>query len=71
MRNYPFRRFVKLIQGYSQYTIYDYTGINGNIDVDFKCFLMDFNDIRRALKEVGLELVPEKHYLKTLVIRDN
>ncbi|HXB28984.1 MAG TPA: TlpA disulfide reductase family protein [Puia sp.] len=51
-------------------TIYDETGINYPIDIEFKAFLTDFNEVQQELHNHGLELVRGKKWMKTIVIRD-
>lgn len=70
MQNYPFCDFFNMLLENSKYPILNETNIDENIDLRFKCFLMDFNDIKRALKEIGLDMLPSELNLKTIVIRD-
>ena len=49
----------------------DETGISGNIDIDLHdCFFPDLNDVRRALRQNGLDLVRAERSMRVLIIRD-
>jgi thiol-disulfide isomerase/thioredoxin len=50
--------------------VYDETGINYPIDIEFKALMIDFNDVQRELSNHGLVLVKGKKWMKTIVIRD-
>lgn len=48
----------------------DETGIKANIDIKIDAIFTDLNDIKRALRENGLDLVKSEREMKVLVIRD-
>jgi thiol-disulfide isomerase/thioredoxin len=50
--------------------IYDETGIDYPIDIEFKALMTDFNEVQHELRNHGLELVKGKKRMKTIVIRD-
>jgi hypothetical protein len=66
----------ELIFGLSDYcpldrlAIYDETGIDYPIDIEFKALMTDFNEVQNELHSHGLELVKGKKWMKTVVIRD-
>ena len=48
----------------------DETGLTGNIDIDLDCIPNNLEDLRKALKRNGLDLVDAKKDMQVLVIRD-
>lgn len=50
--------------------IYDETGIDYPIDIEFKALLTDFSEVQQELHRHGLELVKGKKWMKTIVIRN-
>jgi thiol-disulfide isomerase/thioredoxin len=48
----------------------DETGLTGNIDMDLDCIPTNLEDLRKALKRNGLDLMEAKKDMKVLVIRD-
>jgi thiol-disulfide isomerase/thioredoxin len=71
-KNQPVSSLLLQIWSYYQLgpTFIDDTGINYNIDLDLKANMTDINDIRKALRKNGLDLVKGEKWLKTIVIRD-
>jgi uncharacterized protein (TIGR03435 family) len=50
--------------------ILDETGIGGNIDITLHCFFKDLHEIKKALQENGLDLIPSTKPMNVLVITD-
>jgi thiol-disulfide isomerase/thioredoxin len=48
----------------------DETGIEENIDISLNAVMTDLDDVKRALKEQGLEIVQKMKDMKCIVIRD-
>jgi len=48
----------------------DETGINSNIDITLDCIMNDLDDLRKALKTNGLDLVKGEKEMQVVVIRD-
>jgi len=48
----------------------DNSGILGNIDINLKCFMLDLNEVKKALQENGLDLIEAKKEMSVLVIKD-
>lgn len=69
-RNWPFVNLIGLIQRESDEIIFNETGIEGNIDIEMNCLQTDFNDIKRALKMNGLNLIATEKEMKVIVIKD-
>jgi thiol-disulfide isomerase/thioredoxin len=73
VRNYPIENlldYVKQSLGLNGATLINETGIKGNIDITLDCIDTDFNDMKRALREKGLDLIQDEETLKVLVIKD-
>jgi thiol-disulfide isomerase/thioredoxin len=72
LKNMPVTTLISTIWGFNQDgdTIIDETRINGNIDIDIDCIWTDLNDVKKELREKGLDLVRSEKMLKVLVIRD-
>lgn len=49
----------------------DDTGIDYNIDIELNAIMIDLNDIKRALKEKGLDLIKSSKEMKVIVIRNS
>lgn len=74
LRNYPFQRFIKMIEQYLKFyqpPIIDETGIEGNIDITVDAIMSDLEQVRRELHKNGLDLVKSKKIKQVLVIRDS
>lgn len=71
LTNAPLSRVLKIVSGFYQGNIpfFDATGITHNIDISIEAILIDFNDVKRALRQKGLDLIESKRELKVLVIR--
>ena len=50
--------------------VIDNTGIKGNIDIDFPVNLTDFEDEKKALKAIGIDVVKAEKEFKVIVIRE-
>jgi len=50
--------------------VIDDTGIKGNIDIDFPANLTDFEDEKKALKAIGIDVVKAEKEFKVIVIRE-
>jgi hypothetical protein len=48
----------------------DNTMISGNIDIEIAALLTDFEDVKKALRKNGLDLVKGKKKMSVIVIRD-
>ncbi len=70
--NLPVTALLTFISSYhqTQPAIFDATGIQGNIDITIDAIIPNLEDLKRALLESGLHLVPVNKEMKTLVIRD-
>jgi len=71
-KNIPVLKLIyKIYSGaYPEYPIFNDTGINGNIDLTMDCILTSLEDVKRALRENGLDLVLKEREMKAIVIRD-
>lgn len=72
--NVPMRNVVTAVSTYTDLVtknlpLIDETGIKDNIDISFHAVLTDFDDIRTALHEQGLNIVKKKKPMKVIVIR--
>jgi uncharacterized protein (TIGR03435 family) len=79
IQNSPVENLLGLVAAhevYSKLPFMDETGIKGNIDIALSVdllankVLVSFEDIRKALKEKGLDLVKGERTMKVLVIKD-
>lgn len=73
--NVPMRNVVTAVSTYTNLVtknlpLIDETGIKDNIDISFHAVLTDFDDIRKALHQQGLNIVEKKKPMKVIVIRD-
>lgn len=73
--NVPMRSVVIAASIYTNLVIKDLplideTGIKDNIDISFHAMLTDFDDIKRALHQQGLNIVEKKKPMKVIVIKD-
>lgn len=70
--NIPVANIISIIGGYHQREplIMDETGIGGNIDIRLDALMTDLEDIKKALRKNGLDMVKGERMMKTLVIRD-
>lgn len=50
--------------------ILDETGITGNVDLTMDCVMSDLEDVRKALRVNGLDLVKSEKDMRVVVIRD-
>jgi len=70
-RNWPFSEFLKWLTFHQRdLVILDESGFSGNIDIDMDCIPENIDDLKKALKSNGMDLVPKKKEMKVLVIRD-
>ncbi|MBN9383533.1 MAG: TlpA family protein disulfide reductase [Chitinophagaceae bacterium] len=70
-RNWSFKEFMKWLTYHQRdLVILDESGFSGNMDIDMDCIPENFDDLKKALKSNGLDLVPGKKEMKVLVIRD-
>ncbi len=71
-RNYPLKKILSKISYELNPTLpfINETSINGNIDIDMNCIMSDLEDVRKALKENGLDLVKSEKDMRVIVIRD-
>lgn len=51
--------------------IFDQTGITGEFDIEVHCDFNDLNDIRRALREHGFDVISIVKEMKVVVIKDD
>ncbi len=72
LMNVPMSRLLGSIWGFHQKEppFIDETGITGNVDVKLDAILTDLDDVRRALRVIGLDLVPATRAMTVLVVRD-
>ena len=74
LKNQPIDRLLRLITWYladkTMDPFLDKTGITANIDITIDADLTSWEDINRALKRNGLELVKEKLEMKVIIIMD-
>lgn len=74
--SYPFEtvnRLLTSIAGHhdKQGTFIDATGIIGKIDISLICNFDSFDDVKRALRENGFDLVKGEKEMQVVVIKDN
>jgi len=69
-RNWPFAEFLSLIRRCTDDIVLDETGIQSNIDMSMDFIDTDFDDLKKALNSLGLDLVKAKRTMKVLVITD-
>lgn len=72
VRNTPWSKWYQWVTGQqlSGLDITDSTGITGNVDIDMHCSFAVLDEVKKALHENGLELLPVKSVRKVLVIKD-
>lgn len=74
VRNFPFQEWLKAMIDFgfqsSIMPVIDETGFGGNIDLDIQVDTTDPTDIKRAFKEVGIEMVKAEKEFQVIVIRD-
>jgi thiol-disulfide isomerase/thioredoxin len=73
LRNQPINSLLVEIWGFHQYEpiFVDETGFKFNIDLDVNAVLGDLDDIKKALRKNGLDLVRGEREMNTIVIRDS
>ncbi|ACU05055.1 redoxin domain-containing protein [Pedobacter heparinus] len=75
--NYPFDSVRSMLYGITstygndRYVFVDETNSKGKLDIILKCKMDDFQDVRRALRENGFDLVQGEKEMQVVVIKDN
>jgi len=72
-KDIPIKRLIKIIyaNSYPDPPIINETGITDNIDISMECILTDLEDVKKALRKNGLDLVLKQRDMKVLVIKDD
>lgn len=73
VKNIPVKLLLSIIAKYhagKQMPLVDETDIDYNIDITVDAVMTDFNDVRRALRLSGLDLIPSQRRMRVLIIRD-
>lgn len=70
--NVPISRLLAAIWGFHQLEppFVDETGITGHVDITLDAILTDLDDVRRALRTQGLDLVMGEREMDVIVVRD-
>lgn len=56
--------------GYRDLPLLNETGIEGEIDISLKAVMTNLNEVRRALKKSGLDIIRDEKDMHVIVIRD-
>lgn len=72
LRNAPLYQLIRHIYEFNdaQPPIIDRTGITGHVDLEIHAAMMDFEDVRSALRNYGLTFEPGWQEMKVIVVRD-
>lgn len=73
LENAPVQMLLSIIHSYHGHKglpFVDETGIDHNVDVTVDALMPEFDEVREALRAVGLDLVKKKRSMSAIVIRD-
>ena len=73
--NQPVSGLIRLLDlqlnlGRKDLSLIDETGIQSNIDISFKGITTDFDEVRRALQTLGLDMLKREKPMKVIIIKD-